>query len=97
VAAFAKRLLTAALHWDSTTANRAVQFVAGLVRTNSKLEALLTTEDRSFDGMFQQEMDDPQLCHPFGTAFFELILLGKSHIDPDVRDTARALASSLSR
>jgi len=96
-AAFAKRLLTAALHWDPATAIRAVDFVAGLVRNNPKLEALLTTEDRSFDGMYQPEVDDPQLCHPFGTSFFELVLLGKNHIDPGVRNAARALSGSLSR
>jgi nucleolar complex protein 3 len=95
-AAFAKRLLTSALHWDSATAIRAVQFVAGLVRESPKLEALLTTEDRSFDGMYQPEMDDPQLCHPFGTSFFELMLL-KNHIDPGVREAARTLACYLSR
>ena len=96
-AAFAKRLLTAAIHWDPATAIRAMQFVTGLVRTNPKLEALLTTEDRSFDGIYQPEIDDPQLCHPFGTSFFELILLEKSHVDQGVRDAARTLASSLSR
>lgn len=95
-AAFAKRLLTAALHWDPATAIRAVEFVAGLVRKDPKLEALLTTEDRSFDGMYQPEVDDPQLCHPFGTSFFELTLL-KNHIDPGVRDAARTLTSGLSR
>lgn len=96
-AAFAKRLLTAALHWDPTMAIRAIDFVAGLVGKNQKLEALLTTEDRSFDGMYQPEVDDPQLCHPFGTSFFELLFLEKNHIDPDVRNAARALAGSLSR
>jgi len=96
-AAFAKRLLTAALHWDPATAIRAVEFVAELVRKNPKLEALLATEDRSFDGIYQPEVDDPQLCHPFGTSFFELVLLEKSHIDPGVRSAARAFASSLSR
>ena len=96
-AAFAKRLLTAALHWDPTAAIRAVEFVAGLVRKNPKLEALLTTEDRSFDGMFQPETDDPRLCHPFGTSFFELVLLERNHIDPGVRHAARALAGGLSR
>jgi nucleolar complex protein 3 len=96
-AAFAKRLLTAALHWDPAMAIRAVEFVAGLVRKNPKLEALLTTEDRSFDGVYQPEVDDPQLCHPFGTSFFELLFLEKNHIDPGVRDKARTLTSSLSR
>ena len=95
-AAFAKRLLTAALQWDPVTAKRAVDFVAELVKTNPKLEALLTTEDRSLDGTFQPEMDDPQSCCPFGTSFFELMLLEKSHIDRNVRDAARAFASSLS-
>lgn len=96
-AAFAKRLLTAALHWDPTTAIRAIEFVAGLVGRNPKLEGLLTTEDRPFDGMYQPEVDDPQLCHPFGTSFFELLFLEKNHIDVGVRDAARTLASSLSR
>ena len=95
-AAFAKRLLTVALHWDPATAIRAVEFVAGLVRKDPKLEALLTTEDRSFDGMYQPEVDDPQLCHPFGTSFFELTLL-EDHIDPGVRDAARTLTSGSSR
>jgi nucleolar complex protein 3 len=96
-AAFAKRLLTAALHWDPATAIRAVELVTGLVRKDPKLEALLTTEDRSFDGVYQPEVDDPQLCHPFGTSFFELVLLEKNHINPGVRDAARTLAGSLSR
>ena len=96
-AAFAKRLLTAALHWDPATAIQAVEFVAGLVRKNPKLEALLTTEDRSFDGTYQPEVDDPQLCHPFGTSFFVLLFLEKNHIDTGVRNAARAFASSLSR
>jgi len=96
-AAFAKRLLTAALHWDSAMAIRAVEFVGGLVRKDPKLEALLTTEDRSFDGMYQPEVDDPQLCHPFGTSFFELLFLEKNHIDPGVRNVARTFTISLSR
>lgn len=95
-AAFAKRLLTTALQWDPASAIQAVQFVAGLVRESPKLEALLATEDRSFDGMYQPEMDDPQLCHPFGTSFFELMLL-KSHINPGVREAARTLTCYLSR
>ena len=95
-AAFAKRLLTTALHWDSATAIRAVQFVARLVRECPKLEGLLTTDDRSFDGVYEPEMDDPELCHPFGTSFFELMLL-KNHIDSGVRDAAGTLACYLSR
>ena len=95
-AAFAKRLLTVALHWDPPTAIRAIEFVAGLVRKDPKLEALLTTEDRSFDGMYQPEVDDPQLCHPFGTSFFELVLL-KNHIDSGVRNAARVFAGGVSR
>lgn len=96
-AAFSKRLLTAALHWESAAAVQAVQFVGGLMRRIPKLEALLTTEDRSFDGVYQAEMDDPQLCNPFGTSLFELMLLGENHVDPVVRDAASTLASSSSR
>ncbi|EED79542.1 hypothetical nucleolar complex-associated protein 3, partial [Postia placenta Mad-698-R] len=78
-AAFAKRLLGAALNWPPATASRAVEFVAALVERDPKLEALLSTEDRAGNGVYRPDLDDPQLSNPFGTTFWELHLLANDH------------------
>lgn len=92
-AAFAKRLLSAALHWPSKSALRALDLIHDLIAKNPKLEALLSTEDRVFDGIYRADVDDPQLCCPYGTAFWELQTLATSHMDPGVRATAEKLLS----
>ncbi|EIN07402.1 NOC3p-domain-containing protein [Punctularia strigosozonata HHB-11173 SS5] len=91
-AAFSKRLLTAALHWPSPFAARAIAFVQTLVARDPKLDALLGTADRAADGVHRPYVDDPQLCNPFGTAFYELLLLRERHCDPAVRKAAVELA-----
>ncbi|TFK42615.1 nucleolar complex-associated protein-domain-containing protein [Crucibulum laeve] len=90
-AAFAKRLLSAALHWPPNVALRALDFVRGLIAKDSKLEALLSTEDRIFDGIYRPEVDDPQLSHPFGSSFYELHALCRHHWDAKVRKEAHKL------
>jgi nucleolar complex protein 3 len=91
-AAFAKRLLTAALHWPPRSAIRAIEFVARLVVKESRLQGLLSTEDQSADGVYRPDVDDPQLSQPFGTSFWELRLLEKTHYDNEVREAARKLS-----
>ncbi|KAI0046095.1 nucleolar complex-associated protein 3 [Auriscalpium vulgare] len=95
-AAFAKRLLSASLHWPSGAALRALEFVAELMGKDPKLEALLSTEDRTVDGVYRPDVEDPQLCNPFATSAYELRLLETSHLDVKVRRAALSL-SSLSR
>lgn len=87
-AAFAKRLLTAALHWPGTVALRALEFVARLVAREPRLEALLSTEDRTVDGVYRPDVEDPQLSNPFTTSAYELHLLRTAHIDAQVREAA---------
>ncbi|KAJ7709940.1 nucleolar complex-associated protein-domain-containing protein [Mycena rosella] len=88
-AAFAKRLLTAALHWPPAAALRALDFVGGLLAKDTKLAALLSTEERALDGAYRADVDDPQLCNPFGTCFWELVALGGQHWDARVRAEAQ--------
>ncbi|KAF9227961.1 NOC3p-domain-containing protein [Gyrodon lividus] len=92
-AAFAKRLLIASLNWPPTVALRALDFVESLIVKDPKLEALLSTEDRSVNGLYLAEVDDPQLSHPFGTSFFELLQLQQRHYDSRIREAARRLSS----
>lgn len=91
-AAFAKRLLTASLNWPPATVLRALDFVGGLIAKDPKLEALLSTEDRTVDGLYRPDIDDPQLCNPFGTSFWELHVLHQSHFDARVREEAKKLS-----
>lgn len=95
-AAFAKRLLTASLAWPPDTATRAIAFVGDLVERDPKLEALLSTDDRSVNGVYRPELDDPQLSNPFGTNFWELHLLAQRHWDRRVAAAARKLLDSSS-
>nr|VWO98758.1 Tubulin beta chain (Beta-tubulin) [Ganoderma boninense] len=92
-AAFAKRLLSAALHWPPATAARAVAFVGELVERDPKLEALLATEDRAGNGVYRPDVDDPQVCNAFGfgSAFWELRTLAASHWAEQVRVAAAQL------
>jgi len=91
-AAFAKRLLTASLHWSSSSAVlRTLQFVQTLIARDPKLGALLSTEDRIFNGVYRPDVDDPQLCQPLETSFWELHVLHRHHWNPAVRDEAGKL------
>ncbi|KAI0646969.1 nucleolar complex-associated protein 3 [Trametes meyenii] len=95
-AAFAKRLLGAALQWPPTAAVRAIELVAELVERDPKLEALLSTEDRAGNGVYRADLDDPQLSNPFGTSFFELHALANKHWAAQVRGAAGKLLDSSS-
>jgi nucleolar complex protein 3 len=90
-AAFAKRLLTACLQWSPAITLRTIDFVGGLVAKDVKLESLLSTEDRSVDGVYRHDVDDPQVCNPFGTSFWELHVLQR-HWDSRVREEAIKLS-----
>lgn len=92
-AAFAKRLLIVSLQWPPSCALRALEFVESLVAKDPKLEALLSTEDRRVDGVYLPEIDDPQLCHPYGTSFWELSVLKQHHYDSRVREAAHSLSN----
>lgn len=92
-AAFAKRLLSAALHWPGAIALRALEFVTRLVAREPRLEALLSTEDRTVDGVYRPDVEDPQLSNPFATSAYELHLLQTAHIDAQVREAAASLAN----
>ncbi|KAI5982438.1 nucleolar complex-associated protein-domain-containing protein [Pisolithus albus] len=91
-AAFAKRLLIASINWPPNITLRALEFIEALVAKDPKLEALLSTEDRSADGVYLPQIDDPQLSRPFGTSFFELLLLQQHHYDSGVREAAQRLS-----
>jgi nucleolar complex protein 3 len=68
-----------------------LDLIYDLIVKNPKLEMLLSTEDRIFDGIYRPDVDDPQLCHPYGTAYWELQALATSHLDPRVRTAAEKL------
>lgn len=56
-----------------------------------KIEALLASDDRTADGVYRQDVDDPQVSNPFASSFFELGLLESQHWDERVRKEAGKL------
>lgn len=93
-AAFAKRLLCAALQWPPATAARTIELVSELVERDPKLEALLSTEDRTGNGVYRPDVDDPQVCNAFGSSFWELHTLAREHWAEQVRLVAGKLLGS---
>lgn len=92
-AAFSKRLLAASLHWPPSIVLQTLEFVRTLIGRDSKLEGLLSTEDRTFNGVYRPDLDDPQLSNPFGTSFWELNTLADNHWHTGVRGEAEKLRS----
>lgn len=92
-AAFAKRILISSLSWPSATVLRALEFVEAMLVKEPKLEALLSTEEQTADGVFRGDLDDPQLCNAFASNFYELRLLAGSHWDETVRKEALQLTN----
>ena len=90
-AAFAKRLLSVSLQWPPFAALRTLDFVSSLIAKDPKLEAMLSTEDRIFNGIYRADVDDPELCHPFESSFWELHALHQNHWSPRVRQEAKNL------
>lgn len=90
--AFAKRLLSASLHWPSASQLRALALVKSLALREPRLEAMLETRDRQLDGVFEPRADDPDACGAQSTSWFELDLLAKV-ADEQVRDEATKLAN----
>jgi nucleolar complex protein 3 len=72
---------------------RCIEFVKMLMNKEPKLEALLATEDRTADGVYRPDLDDPQLANPFAGSFWELGLLERDHWDEDIRTQAGKLAN----
>ena len=70
------------------------RFAGELLEREPRLGALLATEDRSVDGVYRPDVDDPQLCNPFGTNFWELHLLARTHWSLRVREAAAKLLDS---
>ncbi|KIK59884.1 hypothetical protein GYMLUDRAFT_97587 [Collybiopsis luxurians FD-317 M1] len=95
-AAFAKRLLSSCMHWPAPVAVRTLLFVQGLMVKDPRLQALLSTQDRSFDGVYRPDLDDPQLSNPFGTCLWEVYALRDSHLDLQVRKEAEKFLAGFS-
>ncbi|KIM29127.1 hypothetical protein M408DRAFT_16105 [Serendipita vermifera MAFF 305830] len=89
LAAFSKRLLNLSIHLtDPEMVVRTLDFVKGLLGHDSKLDALLSTEERISNGIYGDTVDDPQLCNPFAAVWWEVMILEERHYDAKVRKSA---------
>lgn len=94
-AAFTKRLLTASLHWPPSMILRTLDFVGTLLDRDSKLLGLFTSDAHAVGagGKYRPDLQDPQLCNPFGSGceLWELSVLEKEHLDTGVREKTKWL------
>ncbi|CAE6492248.1 unnamed protein product [Rhizoctonia solani] len=92
IAAFAKRLLTASIHFPPASSVRALEFVHALTVKHPQLDALLGSEDRAANGVYRPDVDDPQLANAFASSAWEVQLLS-SHWDEGVRTAALSIVN----
>lgn len=103
-AAFSKRLLTACLHLPSPTALLTLDFIRTLLAGTSALDSMIPSSDAAAEGgvaaagmgpagggLYRPTLDDPELCAPFATVYWELALLARLHADEKVRAAAGGL------
>ncbi|GBC01545.1 hypothetical protein RclHR1_04220013 [Rhizophagus clarus] len=91
-AAFLKRLSIACMNWPSKTVLICLSKMEKMIQNQSRLDALLTPDDKAANGIYRPELNDPELCNPFATSLWELDLLQR-HYDPKVRTAAVQLAT----
>jgi nucleolar complex protein 3 len=91
-AAFAKRLLECSIHLPTASAVKSIDFVKQLIAKEAKLEAFLSTDDRTADGIYRPDIEDPQLVNAFAASFWELSLLEREYWEESVRTAATKLA-----
>lgn len=72
---------------------RSIEFVKMLVAKEAKLEAFIASEDRTADGIYRCDLDDPQLANAFAASFWELGLLERDHWDEEIRTQAGMLSN----
>ncbi|CAE6465326.1 unnamed protein product [Rhizoctonia solani] len=92
IAAFAKRILTASIHFPPASSVRALEFVHALIVKHPQLDALLGSEDRAANGVYRPDVDDPQLANAFASSAWEVQLLS-SHWDEGVRTAALSIVN----
>lgn len=90
-AAFAKRLLSAFFLFPATVVTKVLNFIEQLISNEPKLLALLSTEDRSINGLYRPDIDEPELCNPFATSLWELTYLAGAHQEQKIRHKAQII------
>lgn len=90
-AAFVKRLTECSLFFPPAFAKAILELVATLLSRDAKLEGMLDTEERTYDGTYKPELDDPQLVNPFATSLYEVLLIEGKYWEKHVKEEGRKL------
>ncbi|MBW0465220.1 hypothetical protein O181_004935 [Austropuccinia psidii MF-1] len=99
--AFAKRLLTVSLSFPSTTTLKIIEFINKLAHRQPAVKTILMLsnpdemEDRTTNGAYKAEVDEPELSNANCAIGWELILLQHHHWDCRVRQRVDKLIQSI--
>ncbi|RKP15357.1 CBF/Mak21 family-domain-containing protein [Piptocephalis cylindrospora] len=91
VAAFTKRLATLCLWVPVSTVLGSVSLIHRVLVKYPRVQALLSTEDRAGDGVYQGLVEDIALSNPFASTLWEMSSLQVQHSDPRVRQAVKEL------
>jgi nucleolar complex protein 3 len=95
LAAFAHRLMAAALHLPEKSALSVLGLMTAVGKTNGrKIAGLWNTEERRGDGTFEAEAEGLEGCNPFAGSIWEGELL-RLHYAAGVRDGVGALEKAI--
>ncbi|KAJ3096973.1 Nucleolar complex protein 3 [Phlyctochytrium planicorne] len=87
-AAFAKRVMTAALSLPAHASIACIGLVRNMLMNHTRLQQLLDAEERLGAGAYLPFLDDPELCNPFSSTLWEVPIL-HNHYHPVVRTLAK--------
>jgi nucleolar complex protein 3 len=68
-----------------------LEFLEKLLVNEPRLQALLSADDRSRNGLYRPELDDPELSNPFASSLWELSYLAQYHSDDKIKTKSKEL------
>ncbi|QSL64747.1 hypothetical protein MERGE_002049 [Pneumocystis wakefieldiae] len=89
-AAFIKRLFTVLLGFPEKSAIKSLNLIQKLIKKHPKLNCFLNSNEEYGEGVYNGEIDNPDLSNPYLSTCWELILL-KKHYSPTISNIAGKL------
>ncbi|EMR11770.1 hypothetical protein PNEG_00198 [Pneumocystis murina B123] len=89
-AAFIKRLFTVLLGFPEKSVIKSLNLIQKLIKKHPKLNYFLSSNEKHGEGIYNGEIDNPDLSNPYLSTCWELILL-KKHYSPTISNIVDTL------
>ncbi|KTW29232.1 hypothetical protein T552_01188 [Pneumocystis carinii B80] len=92
-AAFIKRLFTVLLGFPEKSVIKSLNLIQKLIKKHPKLNCFLNSNEKHGEGIYNGEIDNPDLSNPYLSTCWELVLL-KKHYSPTISSIVDKLLCS---